>query len=156
MAKRSVILLSAVALCATYALAQHSMIPPPCAGKTGEALDQCVRDITPPLTVRVNPVEPAQDPAQTVNCLRVHPADRNFCIARNEIIGECRNRVKYPDFSQCVTDYLSRLAMPRAADCSRGTSDARSECAARNKALLECKDDPLRYFGCLVGKMSRR
>ena len=126
------------------------MLPEPCIGKTGNELDQCVRDITPPQQVqRFLPVEPAPDPAQMVNCLRINPADQAFCIRRNEVILECRNQLKYPDFDQCFGNYITRAPRPVAANCQKQKPGLRAKCASRNAVFVKCLEDPLRYFVCL-------
>jgi hypothetical protein len=133
------------------------MIPAPCVGKTGDSLDRCVRDITPAEPPRVYAKEPAPDPRRLVNCLTVTPADRNFCVARNEIIGECGNRRKHPDFDECLASYLKNPPMPAFADCSRiQEAGQNSECMLRNKVYKECTGDRLRYFDCLAAKMNRK
>ena len=150
---------AAVALCcfALSAHAQMSILPPQCIGKSGEALDKCVREITAPqYTQRLEPVELKADPMELVNCLRVGRADQEFCIQRNEVILECRNRVRHPDLSKCLAVFIARPTLPRAADCSGVDRELRNECVLRNKVYGECVHDLLRYFICLGEKMSRK
>ena len=135
--------------------AQMSMLPAQCTGKTGDELDRCVRDITLPMrSERMDPIEQKPDPTQTVNCLKVARADESFCIARNEIVIECRNRAKHPDFDACASRLLSRQDLPRPADCANATPATRNACALRNGALMECGAEPLRYFICVGEKLS--
>jgi hypothetical protein len=142
---------------AALAHAQSGMLPAACAGKTGESLDKCVRDLTPPEPPRVYYKEPPPDPRRPLNCLTVNPADRNFCIARNQIIGECGNRIKHPDFDQCLTSYLSNPPVPTIADCSRISAPAQnSQCLLRNKVYKKCTADRLRYFDCLAEEMKKK
>lgn len=150
----------AVAACWLYAAgasAQTTLTPPECAGKTGQQLDQCVRDITQPSTFgSFEPYEQKPDPSQLLNCLMVNRADEGFCIARNEIILACRNRVKNPDFDACVTRLIGRPQLPRAADCARVPAAQRNRCTLRNKAFEECLADPYRYFICLGDKINAK
>ena len=133
------------------------MLPSACAGLTGEPLDRCVRDITlPQLTPKLEPVEAKPDPAQLVNCLTTVRADEDFCIARNEIVLECRNLARHPDFEQCAKPLVMAQSMPPVANCERVAPARRKECELRNKVFGECIDDPLRYFICLAGKMNAR
>jgi hypothetical protein len=146
----------ALALAVLPAAAQVGMIPAPCVGKTGEALDKCVRDITPAEPPRIYVKESLPDPRGAINCQAVNPADRNFCIARNQIIGECGNRSKYPDFDQCFLRYIGNPPLPGAADCSRAKDGKINECNLRNKVYRQCIDNRVRYFDCLAEKMSRK
>ncbi len=133
------------------------MLPPACAGMTGEQLDRCVRDITlPQMTTRLEPSDAKPDPAQLVNCLKTVRADEDFCIARNEIVLECRNQTKYPDFEQCASPLAMAQPRPPVADCSRAAPARRDECALRNKVFGACTGDPLRYFICLGAKMNAK
>ena len=144
------LLCTAFALGAGAAFAQMSLLPEPCKGKTGEELDKCVRDITPVQeTPRIEPQQPADDPAQMVNCTRMHPGDLSFCIRRNEVILECRNSFKYPDFNECFKTYIARADKPAAANCQREKPEQRARCNARNTLLAKCSADPLRYFRCM-------
>lgn len=137
--------------------AQSTLLPPACAGMKGDQLDRCVRDVTlPEMTTRMEPVEAKPDPAQPVNCRTVVRADEDFCIARNEIVLECRNGTKHPDFEQCATPLVMAQPKPPAADCMRVAPARRQQCEARNKVYLQCTDDPLRYFICLAEKMNAR
>ena len=150
--------LAVLCMCAATAHAQSTLLPPACAGKTGAQLDQCVRDLT--LPTGPDRFEPAAqlppDPSQLLNCLMVNRADENFCIWRNEIILECRNRAKYPDFDTCTARLIERPQLPRAADCARVAPSQRSQCALRNKSFSECLKDPWRYFICLGEKMQSK
>jgi hypothetical protein len=142
----------AAALCMhpVAGLAQMSILPEPCIGKTGDELDRCVRDITPPQrTQSLEPADPAPNPEQMVNCLKVNPADQQFCIRRNEVILECRNQLKYPDFGQCFANYIVRAGKPVAANCQKEKPALRAQCAARNAVFGKCLADPLRYFVCI-------
>lgn len=150
----------AVVVCALYAAtapAQSTLLPPECAGKTGQQLDQCVRDITQTINFGgFEAFEQKPDPSQTINCLMVNRADEGFCIARNEIILECRNRVKHPDFEACVNRLIGRPQQPRAADCARVPTAQRNRCALRNNSSAECLTDPYRYFICLGDKINAK
>jgi hypothetical protein len=153
------LLLATCALCAAFgvARAQTSMLPPQCAGMKGDALDQCVRNATPPvITPRVEPVEQKPDPRQPVNCTLVLRPDQDFCIARNDALLECRDPRKYPDPNACLNAAMKRLLPPKAADCSRIDKTQRNACAQRNKHYQECLADPLRYFICLGEKTARK
>ena len=142
-------------VCAAAAHGQSSMLPPACAGMTGEQLDHCVRDITlPQITPRLEPIEAKPDPAQLVNCLHTVRADEDFCIARNEIVLECRNLTKHPDFERCANPLVMAQTMPREANCARVAPARRQQCELRNKVFGECANDPLRYFICLAEKMN--
>src|SRR4051794_36169907 len=144
------------ALSLLFSLSVHaqSMMPAPCTGKTGDELDRCVRDITLPMrSEKMDPIEHKPDPTQTVNCLKVARADEEYCIARNQIILECRNGARHPDFNACANRLLSRQPLPRAADCTRQTAAMRAECTLRNDALSACVAEPLRYFICLGEKL---
>ncbi|MEO8441836.1 MAG: hypothetical protein ABI547_05070 [Betaproteobacteria bacterium] len=133
--------------------APSTLLPPECAGKTGAALDQCVRDLTAPTGVDVfEPIEAKPDPRTLLNCNLLISADQGFCIARNEIILECRKPGKYPDFGACVSRLISRQQQPRIADCSRAAAGRQNACALRNKHLPECLKDPWLYFMCLGEK----
>jgi hypothetical protein len=145
------VFLGLVLLCAASIVgAQSSMVPQSCSGKTGDALRNCVREITPAERVqRLEPVETAPDPTQPVNCLKVYPADRNFCIQRNEVITECRNKLKYPDFNQCFAQYMTKATSPKAQDCNRVSPELSSRCIQRNALFEKCMFDPLRYFICV-------
>ena len=132
-----------------------SILPAPCIGKTGEELDKCVRDLVPPLSTRFEPAETALNPAQTVNCLKVDPADQLFCVARNEVVIECRNALKHPDFDRCFATYIPsvmRARAPAAVNCEREKPQQHAKCASRNAVLTECVADPLRYFLCIDRK----
>jgi hypothetical protein len=151
--KRLFVLGIAFAFCARGTFAQMSLLPEPCKGKAGEELDKCVRDITPAQqTQRVEPYQAVDDPARMVNCLRMHPADVNFCIRRNEVILECRNAFKHPDFNECFNTYIVRAEKPKAANCQREKPDQRAKCTSRNALVAKCSADPLRYFRCLDAK----
>ncbi|MDB5808773.1 MAG: hypothetical protein JWN94_895, partial [Betaproteobacteria bacterium] len=131
-----------------FAHAQSTLMPPECAGKTSAQLDQCVRDLTRPTAIdQIEPV--VQDSSQMLNCTMVNRADEGFCIARNEIVLECRKAGKYPDFNACANRLVERPQRPVTADCSRVVSAKRNECALRNKFFAECLRDPWRYFTCL-------
>ena len=137
--------------------APSTLLPPECAGKTGAALDQCVRDLTAPTDVGVfEPIEAKPDTRMLLNCNTLIPADQGFCIARNEIILECRKPGKHPDFDACVSQMISRPQRPRIADCSRAAAGQQNACALRNKYMAECLKDPWLYFMCLGEKMSAR
>jgi hypothetical protein len=148
---------AALTLCGAAGHAQNTILPPACADMTGEQLDRCVRDITlPQLTTKLEPIEATPDPAQLVNCLRTVRADEDFCIARNEIVLECRNLAKYPDFEQCANPLVMAQARPPVANCARVAPARRNECELRNKVFGDCFNDPLRYFICLAQKMNAR
>jgi hypothetical protein len=148
---------AALLLCSAAGHAQNTMLPPGCAGLTGEQLDRCVRDITlPQITPRLQPIEAKPDPAQLVNCLMTVRADEDFCIARNEIVLECRNLAKYADFEQCANPLVRAQAKPPVANCARVATARRNECELRNKVFGECFDDPLRYFICLAERLNAR
>src|SRR5271154_3658127 len=132
------------------ALAQSSMVPPTCADKAGEALRACVRDITPVEKIEhMTPVKLAADPAQPINCLQVSRADQAYCVSRNEIILECRNKTKYPDFDKCFSKYAVNVPKLSSANCTRIGPEMRSQCQHRNLVYTKCASDPLRYFVCL-------
>src|SRR4051812_45462454 len=134
--------------------AQSTLLPPSCAGKTGAELDQCVRDLTVPTgATQFQPIEQHPDPSQLLNCLMVNRADENFCIAHNEILLECRQRNRHPDFDACTSRLIERQQLPVAADCSRVAAANRNECGLRNKFFAECQQDPWRYFICLGQKI---
>ena len=136
---------------------QTTMLPPACAGMTGEQLNLCVRDITlPQITPTLEPVEAKPDPAQLLNCRTVLRADEDYCIARNEIVLECRNRGKYPDFEQCANPLTKAQAQPPAANCASAPPAQRKGCELRNKVFAGCFGDPLRYFICLAEKANAR
>lgn len=152
---RRLICVAAMTACAAAAHAQTTMLPPACAGMRGSELDRCVRDITlPQITPTLEPVEAKPDPAQLVNCRMVARADEDYCIARNEIVLECRNRGKHPDFEQCANPLVKAQPAPRAADCARVAPAQRKTCELRNKVFAACTADPLRYFICLAEKMN--
>jgi len=135
----------------------QSMMPAQCAGKAGDELDHCVRDITLPMrSEKMDLIEHKPDPTQTVNCLKVARADEEYCIARNQIVLECRNGAKHPDFTACANRLLSRQPPPRLADCARETPAMRADCVSRNDALAACSLEPLRYFICLGEKLSAK
>ena len=144
-------------ICAAAGQAQTTLLPPACAGMTGEQLDLCVREITlPQLTTRMDPTEAKPDPAQPMNCLTVVRADEDYCIARNEIVLECRNRDKHSDFEQCANPLVMAQPKPPVANCSRVAPSRRKECELRNKVFGECTSDPLRYFICLAAKINEK
>ena len=133
-----------------------SLLPEACVGKKGDELDKCVRDITPPQAIqRFEPVEPVPNPAQMVNCLNVSVADRDFCVRRNEVLLECRNVKKFPDFDRCFATYIVRASKPVVADCRKEKPELRAKCAARNAVFVNCSEDPLRYFVCIDNKGKR-
>ena len=133
------------------------MLPPACAGKTGAQLDLCVRDIFLPTGPEVfEATEQKTDPRRLLNCLMVNRADEGFCIARNEIILECRTPAKYPDFDACANNLITRPQLPRAADCARVAPAKRNQCALRNKVFNDCLSDPWLYFICLGEKMNAK
>lgn len=138
---------------ASIAHAQSTLLPPECAGKTGNHLDQCVRDLTPPTgNGQFEPLEPKANPRVLLNCNVVHSADQGFCIARNEIILECRKTPKHADFDACVNQLIARPQRPQAADCARSGGNQQSTCDLRNKYLADCLKDPWLYFSCLGEK----
>ena len=137
--------------------AQSTILPPACFGKTGAELDQCVRDLTAPAgTETFEPIERKADPRSLLNCNVVDRADQAFCIARNEIILECRTPARHADFDACANRLVARLQPPRAADCARAAPRQREFCAARNNFLGECLQDPWLYFICLGEKYNPR
>jgi len=153
------LLLAAGALCAAFSAvrAQTNMLPPQCAGKKGDALDQCVREATPPVrSPHAELIEQKPDARMPANCLMVVRADQGFCIARNDAILDCRDPKKYKDFDGCLDTAMKRLPLPGAADCSRIDKTQRTACAQRNKYYKECLADPLRYFICLGEKTARK
>lgn len=148
--------LVAIMLWSTAALAQaqSTLLPPQCAGKTGAQLDQCVRDLTAPTGVEIfEPIEQKTDPRALLNCNMINRADQGFCIARNEIILECRKPAKYANFDACVNPLIARQQRPRSAECSRAAPGQQNACALRNKYMSECLKDPWLYFICLGEKM---
>jgi hypothetical protein len=139
---------------APLAQAQSTLLPPQCAGKTGAQLDQCVRDLTAPTGVEVfEPIEAKTDLRALLNCNMVNRADQGFCIARNEIILECRKPARYADFDACAGQLISRPQQPRIADCSPAAAGQQNACTLRNKYMTECLKDPWLYFMCLGEKM---
>ena len=143
-------------LYAAAALAQSTILPPECKGKTGAQLDQCVRDVTQPATFDgAEPFTEKVDPRRLLNCLKIYRADESFCIARNEIILECRNYTKHPDFDACATRLITRPQLPRAADCTRAAPAERNRCVLRNKVFGECLANPWLYFECLGEKTNK-
>ena len=146
-----------LSLHSTTGNAQTTLLPPACAGKTGAQLDQCVRDITLPMGPEILELtEQKADPRQLLNCLMVNRADEGFCIARNEIILECRNPIKYTDFDACANRLVTRPRLPRAAECAHVAPAQRNRCAARNKVFSECLKDPWLYFICLGEKINAK
>ena len=134
-----------------FTAAQNSTIPQTCAGKSGEALHICVRDFVPSQqTEQITPAPISPRPAQLFNCLQVLPADQSFCIGRNEIILECRNKTKHPDFDKCFAGYIGNVPVPTAANCARSGKKLRAQCTHRNEVYKQCVVDPLRYFTCLA------
>src|SRR4051812_31703038 len=92
---------------------QSKLVPPQCAGKSGAQLDQCVRDSTEPTGAeRFEPAERKINPNAMLNCNTANRADQGFCIARNEIIAECRNVAKHPDFQACTNQLITRPQPP--------------------------------------------
>lgn len=156
MIRRSPLLIALViSIVAAASHAQSTLLPPECAGKAGAQLDQCVRDVTQPSnTGAFEPLEQKPDPRQLLNCLTANPADEGFCIARNEIVLNCSNPAKHPDFEACVKPLMERPPLPLAANCSRVASAQRSRCALRNTVFKECLKDPWLYFACLGEKMA--
>ena len=102
------------------------------------------------------PSDAKPDPRTLLNCNILIPADQGFCIARNEIILECRKPGKYPDFDACISRLISRQQQPRVAECPRTAAGQQNACALRNKYLTECFKDPWLYFMCLGENMSVR
>ena len=135
--------------------AQSSLLPAPCVGKTGAELDACVRDIAPPLKPQLEPTPLVQNPAQTVDCNKVHRADQGFCLQRNEVIVECRNSSKHPDFRECFDKYIARAVKPDQLNCEKEKGTTRTACLTRNTRAIACINDPLRYFYCIVGDDAR-
>ena len=136
----------------TASHAQTSILPQQCSGKTGDALDLCVRDLTlPQIVPKLEFAAPVHNPAQLVNCTAVHKADQVFCVARNEIIIECRKQARHPDFDACFADQVANVARPALAACQSEQPVLRKTCAPRNAEFSRCLDDPLRYFQCLAG-----
>jgi len=144
----------------TQAIAQMSLLPPGCAHLSGNALDQCVREITAPQIVpKLEALEPPPpDPAALANCTRVLAADRDFCVWRNEIVLACRNKSRFPDFSACYSKFIQNIAKPVAANCTSEKSELRNFCSARNLVFERCLDEPVGYFLCLAngGKLPER
>jgi hypothetical protein len=136
---------------------QSRLVPPQCAGKSGALLDQCVRDLTEPTGAeRFEPAERKINPNAMINCNTANRADQGFCIARNEIIAECRNVSKHPDFQACTNQLITRPQAPRVADCSKEETARRSLCFKRNKVFDECLREPWLYFVCLGEKMAAK
>ena len=139
---------------AASAQTQSTLLPPECKGKTGGALDQCVRELTAPSSSEFfEAYEEKADPSALLNCNLINRADQGFCIARNEIILECRKVAKHPDFDACTRELIVRPPLPRAANCPRVASGQRDLCALRNKYLSECLQNPWLYFSCLGEKL---
>ena len=142
---------------ATPAQPQSKLVPPQCAGKSGALLDQCVRDSTEPTGAeRFEPAERKVNPNAMLNCNTANRADQGFCIARNEIIIECRNVKKHPDFQACTSELITRPQPPRIADCNNETTARRALCFKRNKVLSECLREPWLYFVCLGEKVAAK
>lgn len=136
-------------LLAPGAAAQTITIPEPCAGRSGDALRDCMRDITPAKQIlRIAPIEAPPNPAQMINCLRVYPADREFCVRRNALIIACSDNAKHQNFAQCFTQHIGR-APAAAENCAALGAKAAKSCAQRNELYAGCMSDPLRYFACL-------
>src|SRR4051812_10910041 len=136
---------------------QSRLVPPQCAGKSGAQLDQCVRDSTEPTGAeRFEPAERKINPNAMLNCNTANRADQGFCIARNEIILECRNVKKHPDFKECANELITRPQAPRVADCTSETAARRALCFKRNKVFNECLREPWLYFVCLGDKMAAK
>ena len=146
---------AAMLIFAATAPAQTTLLPRQCAGMTGDQLDLCVRNITlPQMVPTIEDVAVKPDPAQPMDCATVTRADEDYCIARNQIVIECRKRNKYPDFEQCANPLAAAQAKPPVANCSRVAEPRRKECELRNKVFGECTGDPLRYFICLAEKIN--
>ena len=142
---------------ASAAQPQTKLVPPQCAGKSGALLDQCVRDSTEPTGAeRFEPAERKVNPNAMLNCNTANRADQGFCIARNEIIIECRNVKKHPDFNACTNELITRPQPPRVADCNKVASAGRALCFKRNKVFNECLREPWLYFVCLGEKMAAK
>ena len=149
--------LAVAGLWAVIAHAQSTLMPPQCVGKTGPQLDQCVRNIAQPTTFEsFEPTEQKINTREMTNCVTVNRADEALCMARNDIVIECRKAAKYPDFDACTASMIGRAPPPRAAECGRLPRAQRSQCALRNKVYGECLKDPWLYFFCLAGKMKAK
>src|SRR4051812_48714991 len=118
---RCALIAALLLLAADLAPAQSTLMPPECAGKTGALLDQCVRDLTAPSGAEeFQPLPPQPpNPSQMIYCAMVNRADEGFCIAHNEILIECRQANKHPNFDACTRRLIERQQLPVAADCSR-------------------------------------
>ena len=104
---------AAMLIFAATAPAQTTLLPRQCAGMTGDQLDLCVRNITlPQMVPTIEDVAVKPDPAQPMDCATVTRADEDYCIARNQIVIECRKRNKYPDFEQCANPLAAAQAKP--------------------------------------------
>jgi hypothetical protein len=145
-------------LYAPAAIAQSTLMPSECSGKSGAQLDQCVRNMTQSNNIggAFQPAEQKADPSRLLNCVMVDRADEGFCIARNEIIIECRNHAKNPDFDACVKNLIEGPQLPRAANCTRVAADQRDRCNLRNKVFNACLADPWLYFVCLGAKLNAK
>jgi hypothetical protein len=87
-----------------------------------------------------------------INCTHELAADREFCVWRNEIILDCRNKAKHPDFVACFTAYVPNIAKPGVANCAREKTELRAFCTTRNAVFAKCLKEPLSYFLCLANK----
>ena len=132
-------------------------VPKACAGKSGAALDQCVRDNTPSQIVRdLKPVNNPPKRKEFINCEQVVPADKGYCVRRNEALIECRNSGKHPDFKKCFDEIMQRAPRLRAEDCAGIKPALRAQCPARNKNFETCSFDPYNYFTCLTQKAAKK
>ena len=134
-------------------------VPKECSGLRGTELDKCVRDHTPPTMVQnVKPIRQQPQPGATVNCERVLPADKAFCVWRNQAIVDCRRAAsKQQGLKQCFNAAMERVPKPGLADCSRAKSKQLAAlCASRNKHYKTCGADPLNYFTCLNQQQAKK
>lgn len=142
-------LLASGCLCGGMAAAQSVAPPPACAGKSGDALRDCVRDAAPvEMVQRLEPVSGGGEAAQLVDCVKTYAADRPFCLARNRIVLECHRHARYPSFDACFQHYIANVPVPGDESCT-GKDPVRRACARRNAVHVQCRADPLRYFTCL-------
>lgn len=132
-----------LALCAVLGLHHASAAAPP---KPPSGESQAAPGVTPSTAIA-----PINTPAQALDCTRVLPADRKFCIHRNEAIISCRN-VKGKTLSQCYNEYMLTAPNLKPANCSGVKKEQRAACEKRNKNYQACTTAPMFYFSCLKNK----
>lgn len=140
--------------------AQPAGILAACTDKTGQNLDLCMKNATRPLFSQgVAPIPPEGKPPPTiVLCRLVGTADYAYCVARNEVILECRTRFKpEQEVRTCADTAMVRKAVKLSpAICLRPAAATRLEsarCVLRNRHYRTCAATPYDYFSCLDQKI---